>query len=573
MRLNKVSLHEFSTYRQLDFTFSNRGLALISGANGSGKSTLCDAIPWVLFGRTAKNGAVDDVKAWGVAAPCTTGTLELEHGGKTYEITRIRSKGNDLFLTVDGGEPIRGKDLADTQAFINSTFDISLDSYLAGHYFHEFSQTAQFFVANAKTRRTVIEQLADLSLAKTLQKNIADYSKDVKKDQSAILQSLLLKKSNLDNLNQSLFSFKRKLDDWERKKVKMLEEVELKIKNYDQEKQENLNKLSRKKKEFMMDLNSKIQQLECDIKDTESEIVQNDVFDNKIKAIDDAVESLSKQVCPTCGTEKDSQKRLLLVKEKYKIESDRNKNNQLKTGLIQLNLTLERLKKQTNPYDEQIFNEKTKRNTYSDQKEFILFEVNPYTEAIEEMNGKVVEAVSNIVDLERSLEQLNEEQSDLDTLTSIVSTFRASVLHNTVLQIESETNRLLDTYFDSEIQVSLTLEDSDKLEITVRKGENNCSYTQLSKGQRQILKICFAASVMKSVNNFSGANFNCLFFDESLDGLDESMKDKAFSLFEELSLNYESVFVVEHSSSFKNRFTKKFNVELLENGSVIDEES
>jgi len=52
-------LENFASYERLEFDFSPQGLTLIEGPTGSGKSTLCDAIPWILFGRTAKDGALD----------------------------------------------------------------------------------------------------------------------------------------------------------------------------------------------------------------------------------------------------------------------------------------------------------------------------------------------------------------------------------------------------------------------------------------------------------------------------------------------------------------------------------
>jgi ABC-type lipoprotein export system ATPase subunit len=94
----------FGSYKHLEFDFNSNGLTLISGPTGSGKSTLCDIVPWILFGRTSKGGAVDEVRSWD-AEEATTGTLML-HG---ISITRSR-KPNDL--TIDGR---RGKDLNDTQ--------------------------------------------------------------------------------------------------------------------------------------------------------------------------------------------------------------------------------------------------------------------------------------------------------------------------------------------------------------------------------------------------------------------------------------------------------------------------
>ena len=102
-------------------------------------------------------------------------------------------------------------------------------------------------------------------------------------------------------------------------------------------------------------------------------------------------------------------------------------------------------------------------------------------------------------------------------------------------------------------------------EVSIQKDGNEASFTQLSKGQRQILKLAFGCAVMKGVSNHKGIHFDQIFFDEALDGLDETMKSRAFHLLEELSIDHESVFVVEHSESLKSMFSNSYKVS-LDNG-------
>src|SRR5271166_6085820 len=154
MKILSCYVSDFASYEELHFNFQKQGLTLIQGPTGSGKSTLCDIIPWTLFGRTAKDGAVDEILKWNSTEPAY-GNLTLEVRGEKIAVTRARGKNakdNDLILWVDD-KLIRGKDLNDTQKLINTKLGMDLQLYLASAYFHEFSQTAGFFTATAKNRR------------------------------------------------------------------------------------------------------------------------------------------------------------------------------------------------------------------------------------------------------------------------------------------------------------------------------------------------------------------------------------------------------------------------------------
>lgn len=75
---------------------------------------------------------------------------------------------------------------------------------------------------------------------------------------------------------------------------------------------------------------------------------------------------------------------------------------------------------------------------------------------------------------------------------------------------------------------------------------------------------------MQAVSNYSGIKFQQVFFDEALDGLDETLKAKAHGLLSTLEQEYESIFVVEHSEGLKSMFTNQFRVELVNGNSIIE---
>ena len=164
-----ATIQNFGSYKKLEFSFDKQGLCLIQGLTGSGKSTLMDIVPWVLFGVTAKDGSVDEVKSWDSNGD-TEGRLIIDLNGVPIIIQRIRGKTNDLHYSQQDVPGItRGKDLKDTQKQINQLLGITPETYLAGAYFHEFSKAASFFITSAKSRREICEQIVDLSFTKQKQ--------------------------------------------------------------------------------------------------------------------------------------------------------------------------------------------------------------------------------------------------------------------------------------------------------------------------------------------------------------------------------------------------------------------
>jgi DNA repair exonuclease SbcCD ATPase subunit len=157
----------------------------------------------------------------------------------------------------------------------------------------------------------------------------------------------------------------------------------------------------------------------------------------------------------------------------------------------------------------------------------------------------------------------------LETLSDLTLKLRAQLLSKATKQIEHRTNNILDKYFDGEFRVEFSLEGDDNLTISITRNGNSCNFTQLSKGQRQLLKLSFAVSVMDIAANEAGIFFHTLFFDEALDGLSPRLKIQSFQLFEELNLTHETLLLIEHSPEFQNLFNTKFNVSIENDKSTI----
>ena len=545
MRVISAEVTNFGSYEKLSFNFDEQGLCLIQGATGSGKSTLCDIIPWVLFGTTAKDGNADDVKAWN-ASEDTIGSLIVNVPGEVdnIHISRIRGKSNDLnyrfigkndvYYSIEKHSKQRGKDLNHTQKQINALLGFDSTTYLAGAYFHEFSKTAAFFTSTAKNRRALMEQVQDLSLATKLQLKLSDVKKELKTNIRDLDQEVAIAKDRVTSSKNTVE------EAWA-----SIAKLEIKSKSFDTDKLAKIAQLDAASGEWETTQANKIKQLESCYNENTISILEAEIL---------KLEELSNgQYCETCGAPHNHQAKLDI------------KNNQFQLHLLkEYGIKIKQTKAQINPYNQAMDTELARSNSYADmiehQKEYLVV-----------LHTKHQEYKNNLDTLQNSHVESKTKLADTELLSEVVDTLRSTQVRDTVSFIEARTNELLSTYFDAEIKVSFETEEADKLEVTIYKDGNMCSYTQLSKGQRQLLKLCFGISIMESVSNKSGIQFNSIFFDEALDGLDDTLKVKCYRLMQHLALRYESVFVVEHNESLKQMFEKSFIVTLDNGRSIINE--
>lgn len=537
LKLLKAKVTNFGSYRELEFNFQDQGLALIYGATGSGKSTLQDIPTWILFGITAKDGTVDEVKSWTASGEPTTGTIEVQLS--TSVITIVRSRGkpsqNDLYwLESDSDQLHRGKDITDTQKRLNERLGVNERFYTIGAYYNEFSPTSGFFNAKASDRRELFESLANLDLPVILGEKIADAKKETRKNFIEVLEKYNKTSGKLEQLRTSERDSKRDAEKWSETQKRTVEELQAKSQNFDQEKESKIALLVQKSDSFISSKSSQI-----------------DILSKKLNELEHLCSTTTAE-CSECGQPKEEHvlSTIELERSKVKLENLQHSENPY-TKQIEIQRSVE------NHYDSRIQNEKTKVNPFVSQFERIFKDINILS--IQEK------------DLKDQLDTLNHRQNSLVQLQKMNDSLRGELLRKTIKGIESEVNRYLETYFDSELRISFEPENGDKLITTIWKSGHECSYSQLSKGQRGLLKLCFSVSVMKSASDRAGVHFDTIMFDEALDGLDSNLKLNSFNLFNELSKAHSTVLVIDHSEGLQSLFDKAFHVTIQGDISNIEE--
>lgn len=557
MKIKSITVENFGSFKHLEFDFEENGLSLISGSTGSGKSTFCDMLPWILFGKTAKKGAVDDVRAWGVNES-TIGQVFLEIHGIPIIIRRIRGEACDNNLTASvGGSTIVGKDLTDTQRRINQILGITLDTYLSGAYLHEFSQTAGFFTATAKNRRQITEQLVDLSGVIKLTKALTERIKTLKTDLlevSSMHKSALLK---VENINDFIDKDKVQIKIWNEKHVCEIERVKQKAATFLQDKNSEVEKL-------WQDYHLRENELKEELKELILSLTDKD-YQKEIQAARALIESLSKETCTSCGAPVRNEDKLIAVKHLHTLETEEKYNDRLSADIWNKNKALTRWQSDDSPPIQAIVRQMNMENVFEIQLKGLESKINPFEISCADKLEARKQANKDVETFATLMTETITALADAELLESVCEALRITMVSSMITRIETTTNHLLSEYFDAEISVKFDVEDADKLEVLVFKDGNSCSYAQLSKGQRQILKLCFGASIMRAVNNLH--SFNVVFFDEALDGLDDTLKLKAYGLLEKISQDYDSMFVVEHNEGLKTMFTNRYEARLV-NGST-----
>lgn len=668
MRFRCCTVENFGSHKHLEIDLSSIGLGLIYGCTGSGKSTIPDMPCWILYGLTAKDGAVDEVRSWQSPGEPTIGTLEVELPSGKITVTRIRGKQsqNDLYWTEESSPDKleRGKDIVDTQRKLNQRLGVDPDLYLSGSYFHEFSPSGNFFTAKAKDRRTLFERISDLSLPVKL----ADSASEARKTAKADLQT---KSSERDKAAGRLQSLKGTFESscasserWEQQQKSLIEDLYAKAENFEKDKSAKIATLTARAADFDLErsvkvklLEDKIQSFELDkatkiqaleasafssdnlkaecvrwaqaqvalwaeereskldawtaeLQQLNAEIKDDAEFTARIGDIKGQLQKLSAQKCGECGGPKSSDKcdalrddLAALERAQYANKSRQQAFDSLADKIEALQATvnpqlaaleqaqakpnnflsqidLERAKthsyaeqisqilQQENPYPAQIGQVQTSENPYAAQMATETGKQNPFKSPLEHLAADIIAEEAKTQAHGEEILALEHRVTSLTQLYDLSFELRGELLRKAVRDIEASTNSILERHFDAELRVTFML-DADELDVAIQKSGYDCVYRQLSKGQRQLLKLSFVVSIMKASANRAGVHFGTLFFDEALDGLDSDLKVKAFSLFSELETNHESILLIDHAPEFQNLFSKRYHVTMSEDISEI----
>lgn len=551
MKILKATADNFQSYRYLEFDFTSCGLTCIFGSTGAGKSTLMDLVPWCLYGTTGKGSAADDVKSWNSEKPATANVMVGTPSG-VISVHRARGRGkNDLYWVEYGkssdcrlpGEPTRGKDLKDTQRLLEDRLGVSADLFMMSAYMSQFSEADSFFIASAKDRRSVLEKIADQEFAIKLGERTSEAKKTAKKDKD--IQDLEISKlsGKLESTEQSLTKTVASARDWDLKQEQRIQVAEDKCFNYAKE-------TSKASSDWDTASWAKLDSMYAQIEDY-PEIQPSSYFDDEIAKL--KVEPR----CPNCNALRNSHSEAIA-----KLREQKFKNQELENALDRLRKEYRDLRSTENPHQ-------LTDNPYEIQLRDLKAAINPFAPNVESYKSEVSELKTALNSKLEQLKLLQERINGLSWLYDKSLELRGLMMERVVKQVEENTNYYLEKFFDGALRVILECAGSDKIEVIIRNDGNIAPFKQLSGGERCQLKLAFTLSIMKAAQNKAGVALNCIMLDEPLTGLPEDLKVKAFGLFDELTKDFPSVLVIDHSVAFQQMFVNSFIVDKVNGTSVL----
>lgn len=613
MQIGKCQVTNFASYPEASLDFSGMGLTLVSGPTGAGKSTIFDMPYWILFGATSKEGGVDEIRSW-YSQDATSGVLSVALEDGDIEVTRIRGKANenDLYWTeaAQPDQKIRGKDITETQKLLETRLGVSAELYLLGAYFAQFSHADAFFVAKAKDRRDVFEKIADLSMPVKISEAVSEERKADKRLLETKTAELSKLSGKAEQLREQLLRSEASRESWEVSNARTLANLQLQADGFDQTKAEKFDKLLASLEALdklivpPVQFEARLNQLKEQQRQLNTLRLQRRELQQKLSPAEATLTALERELkkfgslagdsCPTClGPTKNANREKHLTSIEKDLKSAKLAADRLRKEVNDLDVALESESKIAKAYDEirdkQSNNLRYRERFDADKKALAEVEslpnhfleqlrkakaqVNPFTDQILAAQDSTIAVDLDLKKLNSVLEQINRKITTLTALYDLSFNFRAEKLKASVKSIEGSTNECLEKYFDGAIRVRFVMASSDKLEVEIERNGYACTFRQMSGGQRRMLALSFWRSVMKAVAYKAGVHFSLLCFDEPFLGrLDDELATKAFSFFEELEADHESVLVIEHCPAFKGLFSSQISINIQgETSEIVDE--
>lgn len=609
MKLAKVILENFQSYDAAEFDYSDLGLALVSGETGAGKSTFLDGPSWGLFGVTSKDGAADDVRAWGVDAP-TKVITEVQLPDGALVVTRVRGKPtqNDLFWTENGGEPIRGKDMKETQKLLEKRLGMTADLFLTSSYMTQFMDGGKFFTATSKERRGTLDKIADLQTPNLLAERASEARKGTKKDLEAALQDSARAQGRVETLVASLTRTEQDYDAWEGKQAARLADLTRQAEGFEADRNSQVDKLvtqlesldamikedsefSGREKQSQDQLKA-LTPLKAEKKDLEPKLRTARVTASTLKAQREKLCSLKGDACPVClGPTQNPNMSAEVARLKHawveaedvvepmegrlaEIEKALAIEDTLRRGLDKIarekaeNLAL------VNKFRElqaKILGLRDSVNRYEAMLEQAKKETNPHAAVLTRIQGDLNGAQHASSNAGGKAKDLQHRAASLTWLYDQAFALRGMLLQKAVRSLNKRMNEILERYFDAGIRVTLTLADGDSLDVEIQNSGYPCKFAQLSGGERAQLKLAFSIALLEASQNIAGRKFETVMFDEALNGMSDSLKRKAFGVFQELAKEHGTVLLIDHCEEIKNFFPTQFHVSKHGSVSTIEE--
>lgn len=601
IKLQQLHLKNFLSYRELDFDFSDKSLAILIGDNGAGKSTIPSAVAWALFGRTQKGLQGDEVVNWDAKKNCVV-MLKLDINDLECEVIRYRKyekleNPNDLHLHL-GDKEIKGTPTekqkvltealgSDFQTFINTTFFSQGKVKFIGEVtdtdrkalFKSILDLGRFDVAYARTNEYIVLLEAELAAIQNRETDLLTGIRLIEQEHNHILemsnQFEATKEAQLTDYRHRMAELEGKIRDQDNS-AGWLKEAEL---------------LEDATKEDIPALRTAVEArlsgIEVEKRIGEDIILSTEADLNCI---------LEKGICPTCKRPFDNEE---IIKEKEDlIKSLRAKMGKIKKLHMETagesimlrkkereyhdNLRkLDVIKTELQQLDTSVGDLQTGIKHLRELEQGLISQENPYPGALEVVENKLDVERDKLEEVQKGIEQYKEEMKLLGEVKEIYSKrgVVSFIMENYFKFLSSKANYYL-SMLDSDITININAQKKTKkgdlreeITIEIQKGGRKALYENLSDGERQRTNLVLLLSIFCLCRSINISNFDTLFLDEVLDlSLDADGKSFIVELLNDIKVNegIPHILVISHSPEIKERFQEVLHVRNVDGNSIIE---
>lgn len=511
----------------LEYKLDHYGSTGLVGKNGAGKSLLLDALCFSLYGKSYRN-CNKPLLINSINERDSVVEIEFETMGKSYKIVRGQ-KPNIFEIYQDGVLLNQDAKAKDYQHF--------LEKNILKMNFKSFTQIivlgstnyTPFMELSAADRRAVIEDLLDIHIFSDMRTVLKEYTSDnnhqMQQHESKIRS--LQEKIDLqqDNIDKIKAKANEKTEDKKKYLQQLLDEMDALEKEIDNQNEESKNLLESISNKFT----NKQQEID-EIKQCQSVLV------SKTEDCQTTIDFYQKNnTCPTCkqSIRKEEVQELL--------DEAQNKKNELQEAVGELQgMLTEALKihdeftKAMQEYDQYSLEIREKGGKKHQLMRQIL-DVEKEIDSIENENGDDSEYQQNLETFQKEFEVLEKESMDLASYKKLLKTAEILLKDNgikskIIKEYLPQMNQLINKYLKAlDFFVEFNLDENFK-ETVKSRFRDVFSYESFSEGQkfRINIAILFAWRDIARLKNSSHTNILVLdeVFDSSLDaeGVDDFIK-------------------------------------------------
>ena len=541
--------------------FDRKDLTLVLGENldlggdgsrnGTGKTTIINALSYALYGQALSNIRKDNLVNKTNGKSMMVG-LDFVINGAEYRIERGR-KPNVLKFYVNNQEQAvtdeAQGDSRETQDAIESVLGLSHDMFK--HILALNTYTEPFLSLKANDQRTIIEQLLGITMLSERADRIKEHNRQTKEAiQQEEFRIRAVQEAN-KRIEEQIEALRRRQTLWTTKheeEIKKLETALEELKKIDIEAEIQAHKAHKvwdQKRKDLNDLAGQISRTKLD-KDRENK---------SIEKLGKEIATLESHTCHTCGQAfHDHKHQSVLEGKQADLVGARKACSEHTQLLSELETAHESLGPLGRPpkmfYDreEDAIDHRSSMAALQTQLENKQVETDPYSEQIEEMQGKALQVVS--YDTLNDLTRLQEHQDFLlKLLTSKDSFIRKKIIEQNLSYLNARLTHYLDR-----IGLPHTVVFQNDLTVSIEELGRELDFDNLSRGERNRL-ILSMSWAFRDVFESLYQPINVLFIDEMIDsGLDTQGVENSLALLKHMSRErHKSIWLVSHRDELAGR--------------------